>query len=358
MFKFTCGASHGESDPRKFGQWTYSGLVGLAHNPTDLSHVALGEGNSTRPVKPMAHWFMPNDCRTKRKDDVEASGNFGLLVADIDDGNLDPSDVANVLLDLGVESFVIYDTLSSTVNARRHRVVIELARTVGGAEWFPLQRALMVLLDADSCTLSPNQISYMPTLSACNAECYTVTFSDGQALDPERSRFALEAGALNAVTSSDEPTAPKHPTAPARHYDLSVDESRDPISVFNQVNNWDAIISHCGIKRMGSRLLPPTSESGVPGAIISHLRRPAGAYFSRHTSDLLADGLPHDMFDVWMVHGLGLNHRSPADVARASTEFARNYRLPDGYTLEAKNRYLYAIKNKHTPTALVNSNYP
>lgn len=346
MLSFTCGSSHLENDPSKFGRWTFSGLVGFAHNPVDLSHLHLGECNSTRTIKPQAYWFMPSDCPTKRKEDIKAHGNFCLLVADIDDGNLNPEDVANALSDLGVSSFVIYDTLSSTTEARRHRVVIELARAVGVEEWLTLQRGLMVLFDADPCALNPNQISYMPTLSECNKDCYEVTFSDGPSLDPERSQFALEAGALNAVTPSDEISAPKQLSAPARHYDFTVDEYRDPIGVFNQVNNWDAIISHCGIKRIGRRLLPPTSESGIPGAIISHLRRPAGAYFSRHTSDPLADGLPHDMFDVWMVHGLGLNHHSPADVARASTEFARNYHLPDGYTLEAKNRYLYAIKRK------------
>lgn len=345
---FTCGTSHLDVDPAKFGRCTFAELAGLARNPTDRTNDQLGEDGSTRPLKEKTFWFMPSDCPTKRKSDVIAHGNYCLLVADIDEGNHDPEDVANTLLDLGVESFIIYDTLSSTQESRRHRVVIELASTVGWIKWKILQRALMVLLNADPCALNPNQISYMPTMSSCNKDCYRVTVSDGLSLDPERSQFAMEADELEALQPDEAAIRQEKQayTLPPT-YDLGTEEYRNPIDLFNQVTSWDTLLGYCGFKRIGTRWLPPTSQSGVPGAIVSRDIRPQGAYFSKHTSDPLADGLPHDKFDVWMVHGLGLNHHCSADVAKASTEFARNYTLPDGYTLEAKNRYLYATQQKY-----------
>ncbi|EHU4840773.1 hypothetical protein KY951_001338 [Vibrio parahaemolyticus] len=354
MLDFTCGASHRDDDPKLFGRCTFSGLVGLAHRPTDLSNEPLGTDGSTRTLKEKAHWLLPSNCPTKRKDDVVKHGNYCLLVADLDEGNFSQDDIAKELKQREIESFIIYDTLSSTETDRRHRVVIELASTLVVEKWIVLQRALMYLFDADKCTLKPNQISYMPTLSARNKSCYTVTYSNGQPLDPDRSVFALEAKVLESEQPENLTKAPKRYKSPPSTFDLNSDEYREPIGFFNQVAQWGLIFSVCGFKEVGNRLLPPTSKSGVPGAIISYKSRSQGAYFSCHTSDPLSDGLPHDKFDVWMVHGLGLDHRNPSDVVKACKEFASQYKLPDGYTLEQKNRYVYATQNKQHTLVLAN----
>ncbi|HHC6526331.1 TPA: hypothetical protein ACN34I_003505 [Vibrio parahaemolyticus] len=130
MLDFTCGASHRDDDPKLFGRWTFSGLVGLAHQPTDLSNEPLGTDGSTRILKEKAHWLLPSNCPTKRKDDVVNHGNYCLLIADLDEGNFHQEDIAKELTQREIESFIIYDTISSKETDRRHRVVIELASAV------------------------------------------------------------------------------------------------------------------------------------------------------------------------------------------------------------------------------------
>ncbi|WP_045586646.1 hypothetical protein [Vibrio parahaemolyticus] len=354
MLDFTCGASHRDDDPKLFGRWTFLGLVGLAHQPTDLSNEPLGTDGSTRILKEKAHWLLPSNCPTKRKDDVVNHGNYCLLIADLDEGNFHQEDIAKELTQREIESFIIYDTISSKETDRRHRVVIELASAVCVKKWLMLQRALVELFNSDKCTLKPNQISYMPTLSACNKNCYSATYSNGQPLDPDRSVMALEALALESETPENQTKSPKRYTSPPTAFDYSIDEYRNPIDVFNQEASWDWVFSQGGFKVVGNRVLPPTSKSGVPGAMVSYKLRLQGAYFSCHTSDPLSDGLPHDKFDVWMVHVLGLDHMNPSDVIKASIDFARQFRLPDGYTLEQKNRYVYATQNKQRTIVLAN----
>ncbi|ANQ17086.1 hypothetical protein [Vibrio natriegens] len=348
MLDFTCGATHHHYDPNLFGRCTFLDLVNLAYRPQDLIHIPLAEDGTTRTVKKYTAWFSPSNCPTKRLEDMKKHGNYCLLIVDVDKLNPRPENIANEFRQLEIESFLIYDTVSSTETDRRYRVVIELARSVGVDKWEALQRTLVSLFDSDKCTLKPAQISYMPTLSICNKNCYAVTYSSGHPVDPDRSKLALEAKAFECVQEEKQAKAPKRYTSPPPTFDFSIDEQRNPIDVFNQVATWDWVLDTCGFKKVGSRLLPPTSNSGVPGAIISYKIRPQGAYFSFHTSDPLSDGLPHDKFDVWMVHGRGFDHQNPSDVTKASIEFARQYRLPDGHTLEKKNQYVHITQNKKT----------
>lgn len=350
MLEFTCGASHRHDDPTLFGRLNFKTLISLAHQPTDLSHVPLDKDGTTRTVKTKTSWFLPSNCPTKLKEDVIKHGNYCLLVVDLDKSNSRQEDIASQLQQLVIQSFIIYDTVSSIESDRRHRVVIELANAVCVDSWLILQRALVSFFNSDPCTLKPNQISYMPALSVCNKNCYTVTYLCGPALDPDRSKFALEARTFEFERPENQVKAPKHYTSLPPTFNFSIDECRNPIDVFNQVVPWDWVLNEGGFKKVGNRLLPPTSKSGVPGATISYQRRQQGAYFSRHTSDPLSDGLPHNKFDVWMVHVLGLNHLNNVDVIEASKLFARQYRLPDGHTLEKKNQYVHATRNKrHTP---------
>ncbi|EOV0113737.1 hypothetical protein ACOIXV_003181 [Vibrio parahaemolyticus] len=348
MLDFTCGATHNHSDPNLFGRCTFLGLVNVAYRPQDLIHIPLAEDGTTSTVKDKTHWFSPSNCPTKRQEAMEKHGNYCLLVVDLDKLNHRQEDIASQLQQLGIESFLIYDTVSSTESNRRHRVVIELASAVCVDTWLVLQRALVSFFDSDPCTLKTNQISYMPTLSVCNKNCYTVTYLSGLPLDPDRSKFALEARVFEFERPENHVKAPKRYTSPPPTFNYSIDEYRNPIDVFNQVASWDWVLNEGGFKKVRNRLLPPTSKSGVPGATISYMRRQQGAYFSRHTSDPLSDGLPHDKFDVWMVHVLGLDHLNQLDVIKASIKFARQYQLPDGYTLEKKNQYVHITQNKKT----------
>ena len=146
MLDFTCGATHNHSDPNLFGRCTFLGLVNVAYRPQDLIHIPLAEDGTTSTVKDKTHWFSPSNCPTKRQEAMEKHGNYCLLVVDLDKLNHRQEDIASQLQQLGIESFLIYDTVSSTESDRRHRVVIELASAVCVDTWLVLQRALVSFL--------------------------------------------------------------------------------------------------------------------------------------------------------------------------------------------------------------------
>ncbi|MFC1508048.1 hypothetical protein ACFL5R_02365, partial [Pseudomonadota bacterium] len=97
----------------------------------------------------------------------------------------------------------------------------------------------------------------------------------------------------------------------------------------------------------GGRWIAPCSSSGIAGVTISFKYRPEGAYLSSHSSDPLCyQNAPsgkqlHDKFDVWVVHGKGLDHNNPAHRSLAIREFAESYVLDSGFTLQHHNQRAY-----------------
>ncbi|MCG3880383.1 hypothetical protein [Psychrobacter sp. Ps6] len=267
-------------------------------------------------------------------------GNYSLLIADLDYGNHDQQAIIDALTSLKIDAYLIYDTVSSTVECRRSRIIIPLAESVGYDDWLILQRALTYMFGADDAMENANQISYLPTLSAGNKACYQVSKREGDYLDPFQSEFAQQAIELaQTYITEDEQPIPSPPTQdPVIHKTHSTgDGFIDPIAEFNRANDWSALLRYCGFKKgYGNRWIAPCSSSGVPGVTISTKYRAEGGYVSSHSSDPLSDGKLHDKLDVWCVYA-----RPGMTLGNVLREFAESHVVCGGLTLQQHNQNVF-----------------
>lgn len=345
--RITAGQSHFHDKAEQFGQMTYRDLVGLANSPRNLTQYPYETKEHKRIVKAKLWWLIPSNCPSKTKAEMMEHGEYSLLVSDLDKGNRTPSDISTILEATGIESYTIYDTASSVQGDRRLRVVIPLTETVCAKAWLDLQIALTTVLgDADDCTTRAQQISYLPTLTAANKDCYESLVSNGPSLNPFASRFAdIAQGVAKelALEEANKKTAKSKPTVITKPM-VSADGLLNPLVVFNQSKDWVSLLEECGFKRQGKRWLPPCSSSGVAGAVISYVKNPQGAYISPHNSDPLnyKDWMPSDKLDVWIVHKLGLDHRDRISTAIALREFSDTHIVEGGVTLAKYNQIKHA----------------
>ncbi|MCY9855311.1 hypothetical protein [Vibrio mediterranei] len=196
MIAFSTGANHKQQ--YNFGRLSWDELVQLAQNPEDLSSTVVMAASvkeqveqSIKAVKSRTRWVIPSDCSSKTKAEMEAHGRYGMLVIDVDAGNHDIEVIGWYLNALGIKRFIVYSTLSATSNNRRWRVLIVLAETVCVDVWNELSLYLFHMIpDADDCTSRSQQISYLPTKSLLNKDCYEFIGQNGIALDPFNSQMA------------------------------------------------------------------------------------------------------------------------------------------------------------------------
>lgn len=215
--------------------------------------------------------------------------------------------------------------------------------------------------DADDCTTRVQQISYMPTLTSGNHACYDPLVVYGPKLDPVNSEFAKYAKqlAIESAVIDDAECQPKQPTVITKPM-MERNGKLNPLAVFNESKGWVSLLQECGFKRRGKRWLPPCSSSGVAGAFISYDVNPEGAYISPHSSDPLnyEQWKPSDKLDVWIAHGLGLDHRDPVSTALALKAFADSHIVQGGITLTKYNQIQHRKNIEQTLDDLVNIKLP
>ena len=337
MSQITVGASHLNRNAADNFQIDYMDIIQRANTPHDLSSFPFNTLADKRSVKEQCWWCIPSDCPTKQKSAMISHGGYSLLIADLDYSDYAQQAIIDALMLVGIEAYLIYDTVSSTAECRRSRVVIPLAESVVYENWIRLQRALTFMFKADDAMDNANQISYLPTLSAANKDCYHVSTGNGALLDPFNSAFAHQAIEL-AQSHADDAESHKLPQPdPVKIKPNPTNGHIDPITEFNQVNDWSDLLRHCGFKKgYGNRWIAPNSSSGVAGVTISTKYRSEGGYVSSHSSDPLADGKLHDKFDVWCAYG-----RPGVPMGKVLREFAESHYLSSGLTLQKHNQKAY-----------------
>ncbi|WIF77088.1 YfjI family protein [Citrobacter braakii] len=280
----TTGSTHTQNTG--FKVINFERLINLAGNPADLTTY------DTNPRDAKAHcaWFLPSDIGTsKKKADCEAHNRYTALVVDIDNGNWQLSDITGNLSLLGVNSYVVYSTMSAKPDDARWRIAAPLMGAIDLEHWKALQKALAAAFNGDDCAVRSQQISYMPALSAWNREAYQHHIQTGDCVDVINSPLAQQAMQVCKLTE---------PLPVVRQASLSGSES--VIGAFNQAHRWDALLAQYGYKydRGAKKWTHPGTTSGVAGVLITD----EGRYVSSHGCDPLNDGHSHDQFDVFTHH--------------------------------------------------------
>lgn len=139
-------------------------------------------------LKSSAAWFIGSnynafDARSSERQ-VE-DGSFGMLIVDIDTGQLSLEDVvARIKRVIGDASFWVHSTKSATEEDPKWRILIPLAVPIPGTLYALYQLALFKALEAvgipcDHAMKKPSQIVYLPN----KGEFYQFHIQDGERMN-------------------------------------------------------------------------------------------------------------------------------------------------------------------------------
>lgn len=179
-------------EKKRFGSMSWAELVELADDPRSSS------ARTTKAAKETSPLIAAHNGKTRDKGEAEKA-LFGLLRADLDDATgQTPQTIAAALRAQGLESFIVYSTLSHTPEAPRYRAFVELAEPVAFNTWAKLQAALAEVLGSDNCVSLASQYMIVPVITKETKGSYAHLIGRGAALDEgstfwqkamERARF-------------------------------------------------------------------------------------------------------------------------------------------------------------------------
>ncbi|MBK8974154.1 MAG: hypothetical protein IPM37_23360 [Hahellaceae bacterium] len=279
----------------------FSELVAQVKNPVDSSHAT----NLQEAKLGLAVASSSGSARKTLVAVIEHDGQTVLWV-DLDECSFkDPSEIAEIIKTVGIESFVIYTTLRHTPKNPRYRVVIELAELIDLELWVALQTRLAKMLGGDTCALKPSQVFFLP---ARGPGGYAYYVNEGSALrcyrqgddqvwfDPQPdtdSPFIAEAWSEHLR----EKELKRGGSNPKRATPLP-DGSVDIIARCNE-DDLEEYIENLGFELCpNGAYLHPKSTSGIAGIRLFYRDGKLVSY-SHHSreTDPLADGFTHDLFD-------------------------------------------------------------
>jgi hypothetical protein len=220
--------------------------------------------NAPAVPKDDAQWFIPSTYHQHDARTAEAQfnhGSFGWLPIDIDDGNLDLSEVKEAICGLlpGI-SVIIYSTRSSTPQDRRWRVLVPLATFLLGVDYVATLRAFHGLVSDQSMgtvipcggILNEKQIIYLPN----RGDFYEYEIITGKRLDitPDhpitvRREANRERDAKAAGEAAAEAKARREKRERER---LANPAGESPVDVFNAAHEVEDLLQRYGYTRQGS----------------------------------------------------------------------------------------------------------
>jgi len=232
----------------------------------------------------------------KTKAEVLDWGEMSLLWIDRDTGNSTLDSNKALLDDLGITSYGIHSTFSSTDEDKRWRILIEIKEYMTCGWWLDLQEALQILFNSDTSAIRVQQIMYAPN----RGQHYEYYVSTGVALDstpPKMLAVINDLKAKRAVIY--EKVSAK--LASRTHTD------EFNIQSINDSLDTDMLLESYGYKRHGRKWLSPNNTSKKPGLIAFK----DGRWFSHHSSDsdiglpVSDGGVCGDAFDLYTFYEHG-----------------------------------------------------
>ena len=220
--------------------------------------------NAPAVAKDDAQWFIPSTYHQHDARTAEAQfnhGSFGWLPIDIDDGNLDLSEVKESVCGLlpGI-SVIIYSTRSSTPQDRRWRVLVPLATFLLGVDYVATLRAFHgLVLDQSMGTVIPcggilneKQIIYLPN----RGDFYEYEIITGKRLDltPDHP-ITVRRGANRERDMQATAEAAKEAKAKREKRErerLANPTTESPVEAFNAAHDVADLLHRYGYDRQGS----------------------------------------------------------------------------------------------------------
>ena len=213
------------------------------------------------------------------------------------------------------------EILPADVEHHRYRVVFALSRPLALGEVKPLGLYVASVLGVSECLdtsgLDPVHLHYLPRVPQDRLCHFQARAVEGEPLDVDR---LLEDAKLDEAM---ERTARQD----AARAQSTAQDGTSVIAAFNAAHDVGELLKRHGyIPKKRRRWLYSKSSSGLPG-----VRRLSGTgkIYSSHSGDPLADGHPHDAFDVYKILEHGGDQRAAVREAACRLGLSRATQGPD-----------------------------
>lgn len=326
-------------EKKSFGSMSWAELAELAAEPR------RSKAHTPEAAKKSSPLIAAHTGKTRTKAEAETA-TFGLLRADLDDAKgQNQRTIASALYEQGIESFIIYSTLSHTPEAPRYRVFVELAEPVPFEVWANLQFELAEVLGSDACVTRPAQFMILPVTIKATEGSYKHKVSHGEALR-EGAPFwlnAVERAEREQANAAD--TVKRYATAkPAQINERLTGNQVSIIDLVDGAYEWPELLDWFGYSRTGANSwICPESSSGTAGVhILTSKADGKQRIFSHHTSDP-AGGRLCDKFDLITIREFDGDH------VKALAEIAKEH-FPEAH---AHNRREWATIKRNEQIAAV-----
>ena len=285
-------------------------------------------------AKLKSRWVTASDCLSKEKAPILERDRFTLLRADLDNTALDIDAVADTLLGMGCESYLIHSTASHQRdgNGNRYRIFIPLAEAATYKQWAAVSGFMAEVFRADDCASRPQQVMFLPC--RLNGDSYEFRVGEGAPLllmgselwsDAELWQAEQESAIENHRQSTSELIQPQRAES-------LVSGQVSVISAVSGGYTWPELLHHYGYKQQGRAWLAPESKSGAAGAyLLASATDGKVRLFSHHADDPCATGRCLDQFDFLLIREFS------GDWQRAVRELAKQF--PE---LDAHNKKLWS----------------
>lgn len=304
-------------------------------NSTDFSFMAWAELSehvmrpkvsrcvSIKAAKERSPLIAAHNAKTRLKAEAEQA-EFSLLRADLDDNmqGKTPETIAVALREVGIQSFLIYSTLSHTWDSPRYRVLVEIAEAIKFDTWAMLQFELAEMLGSDPCVNRPAQFMLLPTTIKDTVTSYQKFISNGNSLTPDsafwRNAQARAEAYQNKANSTDEKLNSGDLSTFKRPYNERLVGNQ--VSIIDAVDSgysWPELLAQYGYKRKAlNAWVAPESQSKTAGVhILSSHTDGKRRLYSHHNNDPCCGHLL-DKFDLIALRSYG------GDYAKAVREVA------------------------------------
>ncbi|BBG90561.1 hypothetical protein [Aeromonas caviae] len=327
------------SETQNFHHIDWDALATLAAEPR------RSKAHTPEAAKKSSPLIAAHNGRSRTKTEAEQA-MFGLLRADMDDAKgQNHRTIANALLEQGLESFIIYSTLSHTPEAPRYRVFVELAEPVQFEVWTNLQFELAEVLGSDPCVNRPAQFMILPVTIKATEGDYKHKVSRGDALR-EGAPFWLNAAERAKREQAKAADTVKLYTAakPAQFNERLTGNQVSIIDLVNRSYEWPELLDFYGYERKGrNSWMAPESSSGTAGVhILKSSTDGKERIFSHHTSDP-AGGRLCDKFDLIAIREFdGDQVRALAEIAKEHFPEAHKHNRREWATIK-RNEQIAAV---------------
>ncbi len=319
---------------------TYTDLVEQVRNPmkiavTVVQYHAMSKEEKGE-LKKMQSNFITSPARSRNDKAVKRAGSTA-IVLDLDAPKLDIDGVAQVFLDLKVQRFCVFSTLSHTTALPRFRVVIPLAEKSHHERWSIVSNYLndVLFLDSDNCSKTLAHAWLLPVVTA-DGDYQRLIVDEGTPLDISDDSHPIVVDALDFDLLKVESETAQPASSRAIHLGQG---ELSPIEAYNQKFAIRELMVSYGYKFTSKqRAIHPSSQSGSAGV---YLFPDSERAFSHHGNDSL-HGKSFDSFDLYV------EFEHQGNFKAALIEAGNTIYTDEGISISDHNRNLFKNKKQYS----------